>query len=168
MTDHSDDLEPTPPQDPSKSQRKRELHDLREIAEQLLSLSAERIRDLPIPDITDAILEGKRITKGNARKRHVQYIAKLIRNRDPEEINDLTNLFDPQNVRKEYKKLERLRNGLLTDQGQTFAAIVEEHPGVDRQHLQQLVRRAKAEYEEEENSAGYKKLFQFLRGLTRN
>ncbi|HAK51807.1 MAG TPA: ribosome-associated protein [Gammaproteobacteria bacterium] len=168
MTDHSDDLEPTAPEDTSKSQRKRELHDLREIAEQLLSLSAEKVHDLAIPDISDAILEGKRITKGNARKRHIQYIAKLIRNRDPEEISDLTNLFDPQSIRKEHKRLERWRSGLLTDQGQTFAAIVEEHPVVDRQHLQQLVRRAKAEHQEEENSASYRKLFQFLRGLTRH
>ena len=161
-----DDFGTEQSQDTSKSQRKRELNELRETAEQLVKLSPEKIRNLGIPEITEAVLEGKRITKGNARKRHVQYIAKLIRKRDPEEINDLIKLFDPQSVRKGYRKLESWRSRLLTDQGQTFSAIVEEHPSVDRQHLQQLVRKAKAEQENEKIGSNQKKLFQFLRGLT--
>ena len=163
-----DDLKTEHPQDISKSQRKRELNELRETAEQLLNLSLEKIQNLAIPEIAEAVLEGRRITKGNARKRHVQYIAKLIRKRDPEEINDLIKLFDPKSVRKGYRKLESWRNRLLTDHGQTFSAIVEEHPSVNRQHLQQLVRKAKAEQEEEEIGSSHRKLFQFLRGLTRH
>ena len=163
-----DDIETEHPKDTSKSQRKRELNELRETAEQLLNLSLEKIQSLAIPEIAEAVLDGRRITKGNARKRHVQYIAKLIRKREAQEINDLIKLFDPQSVRKRYRKLESWRDRLLTDQGQTFSAIVEEHPSVNRQHLQQLVRKAKAEQEKEEIGSSYRKLFQFLRGLTRD
>jgi ribosome-associated protein len=64
---------------PSRSQLKRETQATNALGEQLLTIPASQLELLPYPEIIAAIVECKRITKGNARKRQLGYIGKLIR-----------------------------------------------------------------------------------------
>lgn len=151
----------------SKSQIKRDLQELRTLAERLLELSQERINALSNLKLRNALLEGKRITKGNARKRQIQYIAKLIRNCEPEEIQTYHEWFDPDAQKIKFLKLERWRNRLMDDQTHALDEIFTTYPNVDRQQLRLLVRQAITERqrEDDETVTSYRKLFQFLRGL---
>lgn len=151
----------------SKSQIKRDLQELRTLAEHLLGLSNDRINTLTSSTLSKALLEGKRITKGNARKRQIQYIAKLIRHCEPEEIQTYYEWFDPNAKKIKFLKLERWRDQLINDHSQAFDEIFDSYPDVDRQQLRLLVRQAIAEREQEndDNATSYRKLFQFLRGL---
>ena len=149
----------------SKSQQKRELSNLRDIAQQLINLPEKKIRLLGVEEITDAVLEAKKITKTNAKKRQVQYIAKLIHKSEPQLIEEFKDLFNHRSAKKKQQRIEQWRHGLLTDKGETFSTIVTNHPNVNRQYLQQLVRKAALEEHSEQIGSTYKKLFQFLKEI---
>ena len=74
---------------PSRSQRKRDTQAVNALGEQLLTIPAAQLELLPYPEIIAAIVECKRITKGNARKRQLGYIGKLIRQVEMEPITML-------------------------------------------------------------------------------
>ena len=63
---------------PSKSQRKRDMQALKDLAQKLVELSAEQLEAIEDPRVRESILAAKKITKGNARKRQLQYAAKLM------------------------------------------------------------------------------------------
>ena len=69
---------------PSKSQLKREMTALQKIGEELVGLSERELAKIPIvdEDLQLAIEEAHRIRSNNARKRHLQYIGKVMRNVD--------------------------------------------------------------------------------------
>ena len=71
------DLEPF-----SKSQQKQNAKDITNLGNQLALLSEEQLNALPFPEIQEAIKEYKRISKGNARKRQMLFIGKLLRQVD--------------------------------------------------------------------------------------
>ncbi|MCB1691950.1 MAG: DUF615 domain-containing protein, partial [Pseudomonadales bacterium] len=79
---------------PSKSQVKREMHAIRDLGERLLDLPADQIEKLGDVELINAINECRRITKGNARKRQIQYIGKLLRKGDVSLAHELLDRFD--------------------------------------------------------------------------
>ena len=72
---------------PSKSQRKKEVHALQDLGVELVALSDERLAALELPErLRDAVMEARRITAREARRRQLQYIGKLMRKVDAEPI----------------------------------------------------------------------------------
>ncbi len=68
----------------SKSQRKRDMQALQNICAELLALSKSQLARVPLPDnILEAIVFARTLKMHGARKRHLQYIAKLMREVDP-------------------------------------------------------------------------------------
>ncbi|QGP56412.1 hypothetical protein PsalMR5_03895 [Piscirickettsia salmonis] len=66
----------------SKSQVKRELLEITVIAEQLILLTEIQIKKIPLADhILAQVVKGRKLSK-IARKRHIQYVSKLLRNED--------------------------------------------------------------------------------------
>jgi ribosome-associated protein len=78
----------------SKSQQKQNAKDITGLGNQLIQLSEAQLSALPYPEIEAAIKEYKRITKGNARKRQMLYIGKLLRQVDLAAIEDLIDRYD--------------------------------------------------------------------------
>ena len=67
----------------SKSELKREMQRYQELGETLCDLPHNRWPDLPISDTLRAALEeSRRIGKHEARRRHFQYVGKLMRDED--------------------------------------------------------------------------------------
>ena len=66
---------------PSKSAVKRQMTALQELGESLTRLSKKQLANVPIDDerLIEAVLETQRISSKNARKRHMQFIGKLMR-----------------------------------------------------------------------------------------
>ena len=78
----------------SKSQQKQNAKDITNLGNQLALLSDEQLSALPYPEIQAALKEYKRITKGNARKRQMLYIGKLLRHVYLAAIEDLIDRYD--------------------------------------------------------------------------
>lgn len=72
---------------PSKSQRKREHHELQQLAEALLALPASRLRDLPLAERTREELEAARsMNASGSRNRQIRLIAQLLLGEDLEAL----------------------------------------------------------------------------------
>jgi ribosome-associated protein len=75
---------------PSKSQRKREMLALQALGERLVALPAARLEALALLDeLRDAVLFARSLTARGARKRQLQYIGRLMRGVDPEFAEEL-------------------------------------------------------------------------------
>ena len=66
-----------------RSARKRASHELTRLGEQLVSLRAEQIAALALPERLEvAVAEARRLTSFGAKRRQVQFIGKLMRQLD--------------------------------------------------------------------------------------
>lgn len=152
----------------SKTRLKREMEALRHLGEKLLDLPEEQLEQLDDADLIEAVKTCKRINKGNARKRQIQYIGKLMRQTDVDAVQALIDRFDASSRQHTmvFHKLERWRSQLIEGDAQAMVEIIGECPDVDRQHLNQLVRNAAKEQENDKQTpVHYRKLFQYLKSL---
>ena len=152
---------------PSKSQRKREMHALQDIGSQLVELSRERLKKMPMPEeLLTAVLDYQRFTKHEARRRQLQYIGKLMRNIDPAPIQAQLDIFNGNSAAETARlhRLERLREQLLEDE-KTLQVIIELWPACDLQHLRNLRRNAIKEREQQKPPRAFREIFQVLREL---
>ena len=71
---------------PSKSARKREMTARQALGERLCALSPRELAQIPLPsdDLLAAIEQSRQITANSARRRHMQFIGKLMRDIDPD------------------------------------------------------------------------------------
>ena len=77
------------PSGPSKSQRKRDMHALQELGEELVALQPARLRSLALPEsLLEAIEQAQRISSREGRRRQLQLIGKLMRQVDADPIRD--------------------------------------------------------------------------------
>ncbi|NMG77633.1 ribosome biogenesis factor YjgA [Aromatoleum diolicum] len=155
------------PEPPSKSQRKRESHALQDLGEQLVALSLDQLKKVPLPEsLADAVRDAKRMTKHEARRRQMQYVGKLMRTVDPEPIQaqlDVFNGVSKAEVVRQHR-LERLRVDLLEDES-TLQTIVQTWPEADFQQLRTLRRNALKEREQNKPLRAFREIFRVLRDL---
>lgn len=158
---------------PSKSQLKRDAQNLVDLGEKLLTLPEKQLPQIGLPDVVDAVLAAKKIRKGNARKRQLQFIGKLLRKSDITELMQIVNRFDASTTAHatQFHQLESWRERLINDDASAMTEITNEYPGVDRQHLRTLTRNATRERSKltESNQTQapvqFRKLFQYLKSL---
>ncbi|MEJ2180069.1 MAG: ribosome biogenesis factor YjgA [Gammaproteobacteria bacterium] len=150
----------------SKSQMKREMLALQELGEKLVALSTEQIHQLQLPDILEkAVLEARQIKKHGAMRRQLQYIGRLMRDVDADNIQlqyDNVTQHSAKAV-QQLHKIEKWRERLLEDGDDAIQALVEEFPGIDRQQLRQLIRTANQEKLQNKPPKAYRKIFQLLK-----
>lgn len=79
-TDIADEDDPDTPK--SKSQRKREVNALQDLGTALEALPKDKLAKVPLPEkLVDALREAKRTTAHEGKRRQMQYIGKLMRDR---------------------------------------------------------------------------------------
>jgi len=153
---------------PSKSQLKRDAKALVELGERLLTIPEDQLPQIELPDVVTAILETKKIKKGNARKRQLQYVGKLLRNADLTKLEQLIARFDASTDEHatKFHQLENWRERLIEEDKNALAEIIEAYPDLDRQHIRALVRNAINErLKEKYPPVNFRKLFQYLKTL---
>lgn len=168
---HDDEMLPDDesgfPERPSKSQRKRDMHALQDLGEQLVALSLDQLKKVPMSEsLADAVREAKRITSHEGRRRQMQYLGKLMRNVDPAPIQaqlDVFNGISKAEIARQHR-LERLRADLLDDE-KTLQAIGELWPEADFQQLRTLRRNAIKERELNKPPRAFREIFRILRDL---
>lgn len=152
---------------PSKSQRKRDMDDLKVLARRLAELSIDQLSGIENPAIREAIAAAKKITKGNARKRQIQYIAKLMAKIDTDPIRKLVDTLDASSVAyvQKFHQLEVWREQLINGDQSAMDEILSEFPHTDRQQLRHLVKSATREHEAGLQNVHFRRVFQFLKTL---
>ncbi|MHB0774384.1 ribosome biogenesis factor YjgA [Halomonas sp. WWR20] len=160
--DHSADQDGRP----SKTQRKHEMHALQALGEKIIALTdAERAR-LPLSDdMLAAVEETSRIRSHEGRRRHMQYVGKVMRGEDLDAIRNAFEAFDQESARRDlaFHRIEKWRDRLIAEDAETVEAFIAEYPSVDRQALRQLIRNAKHERELDKPPTNARKLFRLLR-----
>ncbi len=151
----------------SKTQRKKAMLDLQALGEELVELSHDLLAKFPLPEILrDAVLEAKRITKHEARRRQGQYIGRLMRDVNIAEIREQLDRIKGKSLELTafHHRLERWREKLIEDDAEleVFAA---EYPDGDVQHVRQLVRNARKERDEQKAPKAFRQLFQVLKEI---
>lgn len=152
----------------SKSQVKRELHALQDLGQRLTTLKPDLLNKLPLTDaLRRALDEAPKHTANVAKKRHVQFIGRLMRDQDVEAILQLLDQVDAstRQYNERFHNLERWRDRLITGDDATLEAFVNDYPETDRQHLRQLLRQAQHEAAQNKAPAASRKIFKYIREL---
>ena len=153
---------------PSKSQEKRDCDALKKLGDKLVTLKQEDLDSMSLPEtLLAAIHEARRIQSRCGLKRQRQYIGKMMRQVDAEEIKKQFELIKHKHDTNtsQFRKIEQWRDRLLADDKAALSEIIDAHPEIDRQHINQLIRQAKRELKMEKPPASARKLFKYLRDL---
>lgn len=158
-----------PEEAPSKSEVKRQMLALQALGEALTELTDRQLERIPIQDerLRAAILESRNIRSKNARKRHLQFIGKLMRDVDAAPLQSaLDELHQPEKTRNEaFHALEQLRDEVLARGTEGAEQVLARWPQADRQQLRQLLLQHQREQQRGKPPAASRKLFRYLREL---
>lgn len=169
MRESKPDLEDEQEDGPSKSELKRQMHARQALGEELTRLNDQQLTALPLNDeqLLRAIRETRRIRSKNALRRHMQYIGKLMRNIDPDEIAAaLEQMRRPEReASAAFHQLEKLRVEVLAGGVNGVELVMQRWPQADRQQLRQLVLQHQREEKQGKPPAASRKLFRYLREL---
>jgi ribosome-associated protein len=130
---------------PSKSALKREATDLQKLGEALLELTDAELDALVTDErLRGALAEMRRIKSGEARRRQLQFIGKLMRNADVEPLRRAIDARRSQHLREAtlFKDAQRWRERLIAEDAQV-AAWIAHHPASDNADFRALVRDAR-------------------------
>lgn len=149
----------------SKSQLKREMHSLQKLGESLIALKPAQVAEIPMSDrLRAAIEEAWRIRQNEAKRRHMQYVGKLMRHENVEQLQNSLDGFhagSEENTRRLHMA-ERWRERLLADDD-AITEFMAEYPEAEAQHLRNLVRNTRREAALDRNSGSSRKLFRYIR-----
>ena len=111
---------------PSKTKRKKDMHALQEIGEQLVELGTKKLAEFD---------------KHGARRRQLQYIGKLMRQVDVLPIQEKLAVWNQTSLQHTARlhNLERWRERLLSDEA-ALTEFAQKYPNVDLQQLRMLIR----------------------------
>lgn len=150
----------------SKSQAKREMTALQELGEKLTALNDQQLAQIPLEnDLLQAIHDVRKMPHREARRRHLQYIGKLMRAADHDAIQEAYDQIQDKSDKYIHRQhqVERYRDQLISGDNDALQNFIQLHPGVDVQHLRQLIRGAQKEAEDNKPPSSARKLFRFIR-----
>ncbi|MBC7918069.1 MAG: DUF615 domain-containing protein [Rhodoferax sp.] len=166
--------------EPTRTDLKRESTELQKLGEDLLTLRAELLIKLELPDkLADGVAEAKRITNFEGKRRQMQFIGKQMRLLTPEKHIEIRAALEEQHMPSAQETLilhqsEQWRDRLIADDdavGQWLNLC----PDTDSQKLRALVRQARKDAKPEKPGAAvrhgrsYREIFQMVReALTAN
>jgi ribosome-associated protein len=172
MPDPDDHIFPEQEQGPSKSELKRRMTALQEMGESLTRLSDRELAQVPLDDerLARAIREARAIRSNSAKRRHLQFIGKLMRDIDPEPIRAALESMHRKHQRQTdaFHEMEQLRDRMLADDRAGVELALDRWPQADRQHLRQLLLQHQREVQRQQPPAASRKLFRYLRELQEN
>jgi ribosome-associated protein len=150
---------------PSKTRRKKDMHALQALGETLVELSSAQLAEVEMPeDLRDAVLEARRITGHEGRRRQMQYIGRLMRDIDPAPIRARIDAWRGQSreATAQMHAIERWRERLIENDA-ALTEFANEHPGADLQALRTLIRETRRERAAERPPRHFRDLFRLLR-----
>lgn len=158
---------------PSRTQQRRDALAVLALASQLVELPPSRLAKLDLPeDVRREVEITRKITAHIAHKRQLAFLAKVMRRHDDEAFAAVRAALGENREKQRQEtaamhRLEALRERLLGEGGdEATSALIEQHPGVDRQHLRALIRQARVEQATPNKPPrAFRELFQLLKSL---
>jgi len=132
----------------SRTDLKRESLELQKLGEDLLTLRADLMARLDLSEkLKDAVVEAKRITNFEGKRRQMQYIGKMMRRLDPATLETVRTTLHEQNSGSAQDNLvlhlaETWRDRLVADED-AFGEWISQYPDTDSQQLRALTRQAR-------------------------
>ncbi|MDT8320400.1 MAG: ribosome biogenesis factor YjgA [Xanthomonadales bacterium] len=152
----------------SKSQRRRDALEVRSLAARLIALGEAGLGRMPLQDdLREAIDEARQIRSNVARKRQLQYVAKLLRRIDPEPILEAMDatLGEARHLTARQHRVEAWRDALLDRGDAALGELAVQRGDTDCQAIRQLLRNARLEAGKDRPPAAARALFRLLRGM---
>lgn len=158
----------------SRTDLKRESTELQKLGEDLLTLRADLMARLDLSEkLKDAVLEAKRITNFEGKRRQMQFIGKLMRLVDPAVLETVRAALTEQFSGSAHENLvlhlaETWRDRLLADED-AFGEWISKCPETDTQQLRALIRQARKDAKPEKPGAAvrhgraYRDIFSMVR-----
>ncbi len=158
----------------SRTDLKRESAELQKLGEDLLTLRTDLMARLELSEkLKDAVLEAKRITNFEGKRRQMQFIGKLMRQVDPVALEAIRAALTEQNSGSAHENLilhlaENWRERLLSTDD-TVGEWLSKCPDSDAQQLRALIRQARKDAVPEKPGAAvrhgraYRELFVIVR-----
>ncbi|MCO4799494.1 MAG: DUF615 domain-containing protein [Colwelliaceae bacterium] len=151
----------------SKSEIKREMHQMQDFALKLVKLSKHQRSKIPFPDDFkhELVLADKILNKHEALRRHIRHMAKVLCEMDLEPINHALDVMANKHQQETAKfvHLENLRDQLIEHGNKLIEDLLKEHESMERQKLRQLVRQATKENKAEKVGKYHRDLFNYLK-----
>jgi len=112
-----------------------------------------------------AVEEMGRIRANEARRRHMQYVGRVMRSEDIAGIEAAFQaMAQEEDIRnREFHLLEQTRDRLINEGDVLLGEVLADYPDLDRQTLRQLIRNARRERDAGKPPASARKLFRLLR-----
>jgi len=143
MSKYYKDLEPDVV---SKTQLKNHAQVLKKFGMGLVELSDEKLKMLPVEEVTlKSLLDYKKINSNLARKRHLMFIGKCLRNENQQEIEqflekELSPHKETKVVESENDPVDTLIEDLINIGEEKITEILIDNPQLERQKLRQFLR----------------------------
>jgi len=157
---------------PSKTQLKAEADEKQALGEALLTLRADLMARLDLPDkLLDALKEARRITNFEGRRRQMQFIGKLMR---PLDITPIRAAIDEQangsaDLTLALHLAEQWRDKLIASD-EALSQWLTTYPDTDSQQLRALIRQARKDIAKPEtpgeaprHGKSYREIFQLVK-----
>ena len=114
-----------------------------------MNLSPGHLSRMPLEEALRVAVEEARRLEGGAYRRHLRYIARLLKRGDPEALRSaMEHVMDSgpaAGARR--RRLEARRDRLLSGGDEAIQELIEEFPLSDRQRVRRMVRGARAEHD---------------------
>jgi len=152
----------------SKSEIKRDAEELKRLGAELVDLGKNALEKIPLDDDLRAAIELAQRIKKEGRRRQMQLIGKLLRQRDVDPIRQaLDKLKNRHNQQVAFfHKLEHLRDRLIAEGDDAVPEVLNLWPNADRQQLRSLIRNAQKERDGNKPPKSARLIFQYLRELS--
>ncbi|BBR60804.1 MULTISPECIES: ribosome biogenesis factor YjgA [Enterobacteriaceae] len=152
----------------SKSEIKRDAEELKKLGAELVDLGKNALDKIPLDADLRAAIELAQRIKMEGRRRQLQLIGKMLRQRDVEPfrqaLDKLKNRHNQQVV--VFHKLEQLRDRMVDGSDEAIEEVMNLWPDADRQQLRSLVRNARKEKAGNKPPKSSRQIFQYLRELS--
>lgn len=150
----------------SKSQRKREAHELLDLGKLLIAMPEARLKRMPMDDELRREIEFARNIRSNgARKRQMMTVGKMLRLREVDDLLDAVNDIQDKDrkMNARHHHVEAWRDALIDGSDQNTTDLLEKVPDINAQMLRQLIRNARKEIKLNKSPTSARKLFKLLR-----
>ena len=152
---------------PSKSQLKRDMTELQQLGADMAALGDKVVKEAGLPpEVEKALLLIKTMTKHEAKRRHMQYVGRLMRTFDTGHVRELVEAakLGHQVKTNEFKRVESLRDRLIDGDDDLLQTLFEAYPD-EGQRIRQLTLGARREAATDKPPKDTRALFRLLRTL---
>ena len=154
----------------SKTQQKNESLAIKKFGLELIQLSAQKLAKLPISEVTlKSLLDYQKMKTNLAKKRHIMFMGKCLRNEDEQAIRDFLENSSAENLKEKNTKqtqtdpVDEILEQLI-EQGDSFIdKLLSENSNLQRQTLRQILRNIKSAKIDEKKQVAINKMKSYLK-----